>query len=134
MIETSKALRVVNRKSHQAYLSGLSWLTNHLLLKWKTFGLFQKTRYHSNKFSLNRSRQNYCNHKTLYLGGSHEEDESIYLLVSNAQKESQKEPLLRRTHEETDDRIMFHLSQFITDAEIFLVKCVSSNCSIEFFD
>ena len=50
MIETSKSLRVVNRKSHQAYLSGWSWLTNHLLLKWKTFGLFQKTRYHSNNF------------------------------------------------------------------------------------
>ena len=86
------------------------------------------------QFSLNGSRQNYCNDKTLYLGRSHQEDENIYLLVSNAEKESQKEPLLRCTHEENDDRIMFHLSQIITDAEIFLVKCISSNCSIEFFD
>ena len=32
------------------------------------------------------------------------------LSVSNAEKESQKEPLLRCTHEDADDRIMFHLS------------------------
>ena len=34
----------------------------------------------------------------------------MWLLVSNAEKESQKEPLLRCTHNKADDRIMFHLS------------------------
>ena len=34
----------------------------------------------------------------------------MWLLLSNAGKESQKEPLLGCTHEEADDRITFHLS------------------------
>ena len=48
-----------------------------------------------------------CEDKILYLGGSHQ-DENVCLLVSDAEKESKKEPLLRCTHEETDDRIIFH--------------------------
>ena len=32
-------------------------MTNHIVLKYKTFGLFQKTKCHSNNFSLNGSRQ-----------------------------------------------------------------------------
>ena len=34
----------------------------------------------------------------------------MWLLLSNAGKESQKEPLLGCTHEVADNRIMFHLS------------------------
>ena len=53
---------------------------------------------------------NCCDDKTLYFGGFHQEDEKMHLLVSSPGKESQKELLLRCTHEEADDRIMFHLS------------------------
>ena len=48
----------------------------------------------------------YSDDKIIYLGGSHEIDEKICIQVTNAEAGP-----LRCSHEEEDDRIMFHLSR-----------------------
>lgn len=57
MIKASEVLSVVDEQICQAYSPAWSKLTNGFLLKWKSFGLFQKTKYHSNNFSFGGYRQ-----------------------------------------------------------------------------
>ena len=61
-----------SERSHQGYLPEWSGLINHFLLKWKSVVLCQKTKYHSNDFSLNGYRQN-------TLCTLHQEDENSCL-------------------------------------------------------
>ena len=49
------------------------------------------------------------------------------LLVSNAEKESKKEPLLGRIYEEADDTIMFHLSHDVKVGKLKSIVLASPN-------
>ena len=92
MIKVSKALRVVEEKSRQISLSRWSELTNYFLLKSKSFGPFQKTKYHSNSFSLNGFRQTAVIIKVCTLEDRIKKMETSAYWYPMLKKKSQKEP------------------------------------------
>ena len=66
--------------------------------------------------------------KQIFLGGSHKEDETRCFSLCN--RTVKAEPLLKRTHEEADDRVLFHVNHAVNVGRFGSVVVASSDTDI----